>query len=338
MKNNLPITKLLTFLLVFGLSMFFVKDISAQESGLQLRVSPPVLEITVEPGSSYSDFIKFTNLNETKSITLYPQILSFKALGEDGGQEFIEDDQENKTYSLAQWVTIAVNNLEIQPLESVVLPFTINVPLDAEPGGRYAAILLSNQPIDPTDSGNVVALGAKSGSIMLVRIAGETTESATITEFKTGSDMYQYPPVDFEISLQNTGNIHVKPVGKIEISNIFGKVVDEFVVNEAGGNVLPESSRKFTEQWERDGLTVGRYSALLTLNYGENSDKYVSSELTFWVLPIKEIAIAGAAILVLILLIVLIVKSYKKQIIKKAMEMQSQASAPTPPPIQEPQA
>ncbi|MGI6423111.1 MAG: hypothetical protein ACOX0X_00625 [Candidatus Dojkabacteria bacterium] len=331
MKKNLPIVKLL-LLPILVISIFFLgSNAYAQDSGMQLRVSPPVLELTIEPGSSYSDFIKFTNLNEFEKITLYPQILSFKALGEDGGQEFIEDSEENKTYSLAQWVKIAVKSLEIEPLESVVLPFTVTVPLDAEPGGRYAAILLSNQPVDPADAGNVVALGAKSGSIMLLRVAGETVESALIKEFKSGKNLYGYLPVDFKILVENNGNIHVKPLGKIEIVNIFGKTVDEIAVNEAGGNVLPESSRKFESKWEREKFTLGRYSAVLTLNYGENSDKYMSDKLIFWVLPVKEIVIGVGVILLLIAIITVVVKSYKKQILKKAMEMQKEMPTQNPP-------
>lgn len=317
----------LTLLLSFG--FFFVlsaTEVSAQvEQGLSLRVSPPILEIDIEPGTTYSDYIKFENINEFESLTLYPQILSFKARGEEGAQEFLEDSEETLTYSLAQWVNISTDTLEVEPLERVVLPFTITVPEDAEPGGRYAAILLGNQP-NILEAGNNVALGAQTGTIILAKIEGDVYESAKINQFNTGLERYQYPPVDFNIVVENTGNVHVKPVGVIEITNLFGMVVDEVVVNDAGGNVLPESTRKFTPSWEREKFTLGRYKATLSLEYGEESQKFLTDSLSFWVLPMKEIIIASVVILIAIVLLVVLIKSYNKMIVKKALKMQQQGN------------
>ena len=333
MKKLLPNVKLLAFLFtLFFVSLFFFSGVNAQEEGFRLRVSPPLLELEIEPGQFYSDFIKFTNLNEFESVTLYPQIVSFRALGDEGGQEIIEEIDENRTYSLAQWMNIAIEEVEIAPLDSVIIPFTISVPEDAEPGGRYGALLLSSQP-EEIDASSAVALGAKSGTIMLARIAGDTLESAFIQSFTTSRDIFDYPPVDFEIVIENRGNVHVKPVGRIEITDIFGNTVGELTVNATGGNVLPESTRKFVTEWDRDEFTIGKFTALLTINYGENSDNYISETLTFWVIPTQEILIGLAILVVLITIIIVLVKSYKKSILKKASEMQNQGNS-TPPPVQ----
>jgi hypothetical protein len=333
MKRILPVFKISVLVIVSFLFLFFFSEVKAQEDGFRLRVSPPLLEIEIEPGGSYSDFIKFSSLSEFEQLTLYPQILSFKALGDEGGQEFIENAEENKTYSLAQWINISVDILEIDALDSVVLPFTISVPEDAEPGGRYAAILLSSQPDEDLQGSSAVALGAKSGTIILARVAGEATESAFISQFKTGREVYDYPPVDFEILVENRGNVHVKPVGRIDITDLFGNVVGELSVNETGGNVLPESTRKFTTEWEKEEFTIGKFTAVLTLNYGENSDNYVTETLTFWVIPTQELLIALAVLVVVITIIIVVAKSYKKSILKKASEIQNQNNS-APPPVQ----
>jgi hypothetical protein len=343
MKNKMPLFKTFSLVIcsVLLLLVFGVDSTNAQE-GLSLRISPPILEIEVEPGNTYSDYIKVENLDEFESITLYPQVVSFKAKGEEGAQEFIEDSEETSTYSLSQWMNISTDTLEIKPLERVVLPFTINIPLDAEPGGRYGAVLLGNQPSTEEELANNVSLGAKSGTIILARIAGDITESAKINSFNTDKDFYKYPPVDFELVVENTGNVHVKPLGAIEITNIFGKVVDEVTINEGLGNVLPDSTRKFSTTWDREGFTLGRYKAALSLKYGEQSENYMTDILTFWVVPVKEVAIGLAVLVVVILLIILLIKSYNKRIVKKAMEMQqkNQNNPPTnnqgSPPVQGP--
>jgi hypothetical protein len=327
MKKKLPIFKVFTFLifsLVLVTLLVLPEKVQAQDQGLSLRVSPPILEIDIEPGGTYSDYIKFENLDLFESLTLYPKVLAFKARGQEGGQEFIEDSEETETYSLSQWINISTDEITIEALERVVLPFTISVPEDAEPGGRYGAILLSNQPTLDTELANSVALGAQSGTIILARIEGDLYESAKINLFKTGQESYNYPPVDFEIVVENTGNVHIKPVGKIEIKNIFGSVVDEVKVNDMSGNVLPDSTRKFIPSWQRDKFTLGKYTANLMLEYGEESSQYLTDSIMFWVLPIKEIAIVGIVLLLVIILLIVIIKSYNRMIVKKAMKRQKE--------------
>jgi hypothetical protein len=77
--------------------------------------------------------------------------------------------------------------------------------------------------------------------------------------------------VDFKIPVKNTGNIHILPVGRIEIIDenglplksigkesirspewafIWEKIVDYLPVNDEGGNVLPGSDRLFTISWK----------------------------------------------------------------------------------------
>lgn len=77
--------------------------------------------------------------------------------------------------------------------------------------------------------------------------------------------------INFEIPIKNTGNTHLKPTGKIvltdengdviqaigkeTISNEQGasigdKIVDYLPINDEGGNVLPQSSRIFESNWK----------------------------------------------------------------------------------------
>lgn len=322
MKNKTP---LFILTLIFAVAISFVLNPKAllAQAPLSLQVSPPILEIEINPGDTYSDFLKFENLSTTETLTLYPQILSFKAKGLEGAQEFITDTQETTNFSLAQWVNISTDIIVIKPLERIVLPFTITVPVDAEPGGRYAAVLLGNQPVVQEEGSNV-ALGAQTGTIILAKVSGDVTEKATLESFKTGKDSYQYPPVDFEITIQNSGNIHVRPLGKIEISNMFGKSVGEIDVNVAKGNVLPESSRLFTPSWETEKFTIGKFTAKLNLEYGDEQVSTLSDTISFWVLPVREIAIGAGVLLLVILLFFVLIKMYNRMVIKKALKMKEE--------------
>ncbi len=92
--------------------------------------------------------------------------------------------------------------------------------------------------------------------------------------------------VNFEIDFKNEGNVHIKPKGKIEIIDengqrlqdigkemivnkqwvkIWEKIVDYIPINDEGGNVLPQSKRKFQAKWKwflyRDPLGNIKYRA-----------------------------------------------------------------------------
>ncbi len=92
--------------------------------------------------------------------------------------------------------------------------------------------------------------------------------------------------VNFEIEFKNEGNVHIKPKWKIEIIDENGqrlqdigkemivnkqgvkvgeKIVDYIPINDEGGNVLPQSKRKFQAKWKgflyRDPLGNIKYRA-----------------------------------------------------------------------------
>ena len=180
------------------------------------------------------------------------------------------------------------------------------MPQDAEPGGHYAGILVGRfSPEALEGSGTAaVTVGSVAASLVLVAVSGEVIEEGSIVEFRADKGVYEHFPVDFFIRFENTGNVHVKPQGTIEIYEGSNKVY-ELQVNKASGNVLPNSIRQFDATWS-EGKTFGKYRAVVTLDYG-TEDKTVTAELTFWVIPWKMIAgIAGGVIAVIVGLLLLL--------------------------------
>jgi hypothetical protein len=85
----------------------------------------------------------------------------------------------------------------------------------------------------------------------------------------------------------------------IEITDMRGKKVGSVEVNGGGAPVFPGSDRSYVTQWNYDGFAFGRYQAILALNYGDEAKKTISAAASFWILPLKMIALTLAAILAL---------------------------------------
>ncbi|HEX7456125.1 MAG TPA: hypothetical protein VF303_01500 [Candidatus Nanoarchaeia archaeon] len=294
---------------------------NATTKNIGIQISAPIYNFGIDPGGSAQEIIKVKNVSNSTQ-TFYPEVFDFRPIGETGAPEFIlNSDQEDRyTYSLASWVQISKAGITLKSNESTALNFTINVPKDAEPGGRYAGILFGTSP--PKPQGTQIAISNKVGSLILVRISGDAKELANLKEFSTPSNFYENPPVDFLVRVENKGNVHFKPKGTIEVKDTFGRKVATLDVNEKNGNVLPESIRRFDKSsdgltWKPSGFTVGRYTANVLLTYGD-SGKQINGSTTFWVLPWKILLVVGLGVIILILLLILLLKKYNRWVVSRA--------------------
>lgn len=318
---------IIAFFIIFSLGLSIITVANA------LTISPPVMEIDANPGEIIKKQIKIFVEVEAEGI-YYPSVANFIARGEEGESGFLEQEkaEEAKGYSLANWIEIDKTPIGLKKNERAEISFIIKVPKDAEPGGHYGVIFLSTQP--PALEKEQVAIGVtgKLGSLILVRVAGEIKEQGNLLEFNTADkkNSYNRLPIEFITRFENTGNVHLKPQGEIKISNIFGKTIAKVSVNEKGGNVLPESIRKFKSIWEKkdtvfekgkgffaelkkekDNFAFGKYKAELILVGFDGGIK------SFWIFPWRIVLVSLIVLIVLIIVLGVLIKLYNKRLIQK---------------------
>lgn len=290
--------KLLLVISVLFVSLLtFSYTEAADSSGLV--ISPPLKELETAKGGTFSDNIKITNPT-TSVLTISVTIQDFAAQGEEGGQIFLDPATDNQNFSLAKWVTIDNNNFSLNPSETKEIKYTVKVPENAEPGGHYGVIFFSPQAQNSaiiSGSGTVVI--PKVGTLLLVSVPGDINYQGKIATFSTNKKLYSNSQniVSLISRFENLSSVHVKSQGTITIKNALGKSVAELTVNEKNGNVLPDSVRKFQNEWEKK-YGFGWYKADLKLVYG--NAQTVTANLMFWIIPWKETA---GAIVILIVLI-----------------------------------
>jgi hypothetical protein len=239
----------------------------AQEGGRSISVVPPKFELFANPGDIVTERLKITN--NSGVVSNYSILVEdFGSTGEEG-QVVLEEQGADSKYSLAQWIEPEATEIVLEPNEEKNLTFNINVPRDAEPGGHYASILLQSatDPNLPQEGGAAAAVSQRIGSLVLLRVSGNITETANIETFEAPARS-QSGPVDLTLRIKNDGNVHVRPKGTIIITNFLGQKVDELPLE--GANVLPGATRKMDTTWEKDNL-MGSYKATLVATYGQQS-------------------------------------------------------------------
>lgn len=158
------------------LSLMFSFYQYTQAAGLVL--SPPKFEYNADPGEVITDVVKITNQGETP-LNLVSHTQDFIAGGETGTPTFVDPEKNDSSISLAKWITINDNQpVVIQPGEKIEIPFTITVPANAEPGGKYGSMFFS-----PPSGAGQVALVQRIGSLVLVRVSGEIKEEGNLKTF-----------------------------------------------------------------------------------------------------------------------------------------------------------
>lgn len=283
-------------------------------------VSPPLLELDANRGDQLANTIKLKN-DGTVAETYYLSTQAFKAAGEDGKPQFTDDKSD-----IVSWISFQFTNVTLQPGQAITIPFTLSVPATATAGGHYAAVFATTTP--PSVEGTGVGIQARIGTLILVKIAGETVESARIAEFSTDKDSYSMLPVNFNIRVENSGNVHLKPFGEIVVRNFWGNEATRLKVNEEGGNVLPNSMRKYTTAWgsastaegfwarytqERQDHAFGKYTAELTLAYAEG--KALKSQISFWVVPVERIIVNLIILIILVIILVFAIRKYNEWVV-----------------------
>jgi hypothetical protein len=269
--------------LLWGVALFWLGASSAQAAAPQppksgLAISPPTFELSANPGDTLKNSLRVDNItNESMEVTVTTR--NFSALGEEGGVNLSEDEGE---FSLAKWITVSPSSFTIPANESKVFDYTIAIPSNAPPGGRFGSIIFKTA-VKPISGQSGVAVGQEIGALVFLKVAGEVKENASIASFSVGSSLYDSGPVDFEIRVKNHGNVQIKPIGTITISNFLGQKIATIPIDEK--NVLPGAIRKLSSKWD-SGLLFGKYNATLSLVYG-NGKQVLTASTTFWGFPYK---------------------------------------------------
>ena len=293
------------FACVASFSMYSVAQ--SENAGNGLQISPVIFDdpdLQLDPGDSQKVNISVKNVTDSPvNVTTFVEDFSADEL--EGGRPLIIED-EDYAYGLKSFVR-DLPKFALDPGETEETSVTFDIPQTATPGGHYGIVRFSTNSETSEES---LTLSASVGTLVLLEVSGEINESIALLDFKSASaddleaaeiaskSVFNSPPVGFVTRIQNNGNTHVKPIGSINVKNMLGNTVETLNFNQDRSNVLPDSIRRYTNQFN-SGFKFGRYTAELTVAYGDNGDQFIEQSISFWIIPWKIVAAAVGAIALL---------------------------------------
>lgn len=285
---------LIGFVLAASLTLAAVNHTKAQEgsggSGSGLSISPTRTELNVERGSTEKVEVNIRNVTRG-AIVAKPFISDFESDDATGEPRLYVNTDKRNSASISSFVS-GLEDVPLNPGEDKNLTYIVNIPADAAPGGYYGAITYRAVPANQAgpESGEV-ALTANVASLVLIEVPGDITEQIQVTSVKVSKDgkagsFFTSKPDRVGIGIKNSGNSFSKPFGTISVTDMSGKQVFSYELNNSTprGNILPKSSRTFTDELKNISKP-GRYTVTTNVSHGTGGE-VLTQKASFWYLPV----------------------------------------------------
>lgn len=293
----LRVSKRLSFLILtafVGMFLFGWAD-SALAKGL--TVAPAYVEVEVN-NPKEDQFIEFSYTNDTGhpvTLELYP--IDFYQKSPSGEISFAGSKVGDYSYSLASFLSFESNTLILAPGETKKYKVKVLNRPDLSPGGHYAAVV-ARLVQEPGERKTSVA-PAISSLVYLRKVGGERFH-LTLSDINWSQSPVHFTiPSNITIQLQNDGNVHVIPYGRVEVTDMFGRLVYKGIINESSGIILPQSRRNMLVNLRQVNKNFplsfykisinGRDSLNKTVFMFNDSFIYVS----WWILVIPVLGVGG---------------------------------------------
>ncbi|MDB5254929.1 MAG: exported protein of unknown function [Candidatus Nomurabacteria bacterium] len=311
-----------SFLVAFCIA-FFGMGVHAHAT----TISPARIEVAGDPGTVLKGTVTLIN-DQANTQTFYASYENFSAQGDNGTPVFSAEKK-----GLDTWILATPDQVTVPAGKSVEVPYTITIPSNAVPGGYFAALFWSTVPpvTLPTQQ---LSIGAKIGSLVLLRVNGDIAESGGATSFERSDHGFFYTelPVAMNYIFQNSGADRVMPKGAVTIRNTFFIKSTSINANASIGNVLPKSARQFSVAWapthndqpagffqhvayQWHNFAFGLYSAHLSLAYGMQGMQSTKT-LWFFILPWQLLICVAMVLAALYAIGKLLIVRYNQYIIR----------------------
>ncbi len=296
-------------------SSIYAQSTLATSDGLE--ISPALVEVSAVKGKSYKVDLKVRNV--TKADLVFDSTVNdFGAKDETGAANIILDTNSDLPTSIKSWVS-SIPTFNLSPGEVKSFKVDISVPTSAEPGGHYGVIRFAGRTLG---AGANIGQVASAGTLILIRVDGKINELVDLASFdatKNGgntSALFESGPLTFVTRFKNSGSVHEKPVGQIEVRDGFGNSIAVIPVNKDAGNVLPGSIRRFESPLDT-GWMFGHYTADLSVGYGTTGQAIVRT-ISFWVIPYKIVLLSLVGLTTILYILRGTMKRYNKHIITQS--------------------
>lgn len=271
-------------------------------------VSPLVIDRELEKRDSITETITLKNTSG-QLVRIFPTVNEVSV--EEGGtvETFVEPSMiEDKAASITSWIEISRGRIELKPNETKEVTLTIRVNPEVA-AGEYHAFIGFPEGANRPEAEKVVYTGSSPGTVVRIGVDKVQNEFLRLTSFKTERFVKSENEGKVTIGLTNTGDGDVIPSGEVIFYDKRGVEVGATAINEEAVVIQRGSELTLTADIP-DSLSMGKYKAFLSLEYGKTIKTSINDTAFFYVLPLRQLLILFGTILLLAVVLALLL--YRK--------------------------
>jgi len=238
-----------------------------------IGAEPTVTEISILPGGKAKGI--FTVAND----------------GDEPIQVVVQPEnwpQKKEAMDVDSWLTIKPEEFKLGPQGTKKVKYKVRVPQEAEGELMSMVFFATTAP-----AGKAVNIRTRFGVALYVAIKGTEVLEGEILDLKINRVTAKEgrEKLDFIAVVENRGNVHFRPRGKVIIEDGEGKKLDEVEI-QYGWPVSPGDKHLYDGYWEPEEILPGSYKAIAIFNYGDiynELDKQFEKNISFQVTDKGEV-------------------------------------------------
>lgn len=219
-------TIIATILIIVGcLSFGLSTPLNALENQKDLTLAPLRFEFDITPGTADGGYLTITNPSaEPALISCYAE--EFSVVNQQYDYAFTAES------NVIDWVSFESSEVSLLAGESKRMRFDINVPLSAEPGGRYISLFVSRDDKAGLSKQRIA-------SLVYINVVGKVTRLGSMLSLS--SPWLINGDSNWSVVIQNSGTTHFRSRYSATLYNLFNREKISSTTGEA--LILPNSTR-----------------------------------------------------------------------------------------------
>lgn len=308
-KNRTKVFFLLLMLLS-GVLCFSEVGFAQQDPRMatSVQVSPVRFDWDMNAGEERTGVVNLKNYSDD-SYDIEIQLEDFYVTDDTTEARFFIPNKEHPLYAydVINWIDMPAS-LTLSPGEGKDIAFKLKVPENTPTGGYYGALFFKTSKHSGQDQADEnqsrVIINQRVGVLLVLAVKGTEPIRRTgeLQQFKALSKIFWSNPAETEAIVINTGNIHYKAMGFLDIYK-FGKKIDSVAIDPR--MIYPGKYRKYETKWNFSPWAYGYYKAKFSL-ISEDMQIKINGETSFWVIPWKT----TLAVILLLFIIWMIYKIF----------------------------
>lgn len=270
--------------LAVPVSAFAQEDTSEVE---KITLSPSSRDLKTDAGATVTGSMKIIN-NGTMAYDFTVYARPYSVSTEAYGPNFTDQKPNADLY---KWVQFQQTEYSIEPGQTIEVPYTLNVPENAAPGGHYGVLFAETK--EREISGTGVARQKRVGKIVYATVNGEYQTNGALKEFIL--PFWQTDtPLESSVRIENSGNVDFRASVSTVAKDVFGRTKFKYTGDPI---VLPGTVRLAEMKWET-APNFGLYNVQQTVTFLDQKHQnsgYVLLTPIWFPIVLGIIIVAGGA-------------------------------------------